>query len=287
VIKNWLLAARPKTLSAAVVPVMLGLALAPRPIHVALAACTLFGALFIQIATNFINDALDFKKGADTAERLGPMRVTQAGLISAEGVMRAAYVCFGLAALCGIPLIMRGGWPLLAIGVASILCSYIYTGGPYPLAYNGLGELFVMIFFGFVAVAGTYYVQALTVDRAVIVAGYIAGALATVLLVINNLRDVESDTASNKKTIVVRYGEDVARLEIGFFTLTPFIAQIFVADSRNRSWLLLPLGAAFLALALLDRLKKSHGRELNRCLAMAGALQWAFGILFVISSLIG
>ena len=286
-VKNWILAARPKTLSAAVVPVMLGLALAPRPIHVALAACTLFGALFIQIATNFINDALDFKKGADTTERLGPVRVTQAGLISAEGVMRAAYVCFGLAALCGIPLIVRGGWPLLAIGVASFLCSYIYTGGPYPLAYNGLGELFVMIFFGFVAVAGTYYVQALTVDRAVFFAGYIAGALATVLLVINNLRDVESDTTSNKKTMAVRLGEGFARLEIAFFALTPFIAQMFVSDFRNRSWLLLPLGAAFIALALINRVKTSHGRELNRCLAMAGGLQWSFGILFVIGSLIG
>ncbi|HEX3108630.1 MAG TPA: 1,4-dihydroxy-2-naphthoate polyprenyltransferase [Thermoanaerobaculia bacterium] len=286
-IRNWLLAARPKTLSAAVVPVMLGLALAPRPIHIGLAACTLFGALLIQVATNFINDALDFKKGADTTERLGPVRVTQAGLISAEAVMRAAYVCFGLAALCGIPLIMRGGWPLLAIGVASILCSYIYTGGPYPLAYNGLGELFVMIFFGFVAVAGTYYVQALTIDRAVILSGYIAGALATVLLVINNLRDVESDRASNKKTMVVRLGEGFARFEIAFFAFTPFIAQLFVAGARNRSWLLLPLGAAFIALELINRIRRSHGRELNRFLAMAGALQWAFGILFVIGSLIG
>ena len=286
-IKHWILAARPKTLSAAVVPVMLGLALAPRPIHVGLAACTLLGALLIQIATNFINDALDFKKGADTTERLGPVRVTQAGLISAEGVMRAAYVCFGLAALCGIPLIMRGGWPLLAIGVASIVCAYIYTGGPYPLAYNGLGELFVMVFFGFVAVIGTYYVEALTVVRAAIVAGYIAGALATVLLVINNLRDVESDRTSNKKTMVVRLGEDFARLEIAFFALTPFIAQLFIPDTRNRSWLLLPLASAFLALALITRVKTSHGRELNRCLAMAGALQWSFGILFVIGSLIG
>jgi 1,4-dihydroxy-2-naphthoate polyprenyltransferase len=284
---NWILAARPKTLSAAVVPVMLGLALAPRPIHVALAACTLLGALFIQIATNFINDALDFKRGADTTERLGPVRVTQAGLMSAESVMRAAYVCFALAALCGIPLILRGGWPLLAIGVASIVCSYIYTGGPYPLAYNGLGELFVMIFFGFVAVAGTYYVQALTIDRSVLIAGFIAGSLATVLLVINNLRDVESDRVSNKKTMVVRFGEDFARLEIGFFALAPFIAQMFISDLRNRAWLLLPLAAAFIALSLITRVRTSQGRALNGCLAQAGALQWMFGILFVIGSLIG
>src|ERR1043166_363274 len=258
-IKNWLLAARPKTLSAAVVPVMLGLALPPRPIHVGLAARTLFGALFIQIVANFITHALAFKKGGDTTERLGPVRVTQAGLISAEAVMRAAYVCFGLAALCGIPLILRGGWPLLAIGVASILCSYIYTGGPYPLAYNGLGELFVMIFFGFVAVAGTYYVQALTVDRAAIIAGYIAGSLATVLLVINNLRDVESDRASNKKTMAVRLGEDFARSEVASFASPPFTAQIFIRDFRTRSWLLLPRVSAFLALALIRRVKTSHG----------------------------
>lgn len=285
--RNWLLAARPKTLSAAVVPVVLGLALAPRPIHIGLAACTLLGALFIQIATNFINDALDFRKGADTAERLGPVRVTQAGLISAEAVMRAAYVCFALAALCGIPLIVRGGWPLLTIGVASIVCAYIYTGGPYPLAYNGLGELFVLVFFGFAAVGGTYYVQALTIDRAVILAGFIAGSFATVLLVINNLRDVESDRVSRKKTMVVRFGEGFARFEIGFFALAPFIAQMFVADLRNRDWLLLPLGAAFIALSLVTKVRTSHGRELNRCLAQAGALQWLFGILFVIGSLIG
>jgi 1,4-dihydroxy-2-naphthoate octaprenyltransferase len=282
----WLLAARPKTLSAAVVPVMLGLALAPRPIHIGLAACTLFGALFIQIATNFINDALDFRKGADTAERLGPVRVTQAGLISAEAVMRAAYVCFGLAALCGIPLIMRGGWPLLAIGMASIICAYIYTGGPYPLAYNGLGEPFVLVFFGFAAVGGTYYVQALTIDRAVILAGFIAGSFATVLLVINNLRDVESDRVSKKRTMVVRFGEGFARFEIGFFALSPFIAQMFVSDLRDRTWLLLPLGAAFIALSLITKVRTSHGRELNRCLAQAGAVQWLFGILFVIGSLI-
>jgi 1,4-dihydroxy-2-naphthoate octaprenyltransferase len=281
---RWIAAARPKTLSAAVVPVLIGTALVRSEIHWGLFACTLLGALFIQIATNFVNDALDFRKGADTAERLGPLRVTQAGLVSAEGVLRAAYVCFGLAAICGIPLIIRGGWPLLAIGVASIVCAYIYTGGPYPLAYNGLGELFVLVFFGFVAVGGTYYVQTLTIDKAVIVAGYIAGSLATVLLVINNLRDVASDEASNKKTMAVRFGEDVAKLEISLFAFTPLIAQMFVAEIRGRDWLLLPLAIAPLAFALISRVRTSRGRELNRCLAMAGALQWIFGILFVVGT---
>ena len=280
----WILASRPKTLSAAVVPVLIGTALAAPRIDWLMFACAILGALFIQIGTNFVNDALDFKRGADTGERLGPIRVTQAGLLSADAVMRAAYVCFAFAASCGVPLILRGGWVIVVIGVTSILAAYAYTGGPYPLAYNGLGELFVMIFFGFVAVGGSYYVQTLSIDAAVILAGFAAGSLACVLLVINNLRDVASDEASNKKTMAVRLGEDFARLEVGFFSLAPFIAVMIVAQLRHRDWLLLPLAAAFLALELIRKVGKSTGRELNKCLALAGAMQWLFGILFVCGS---
>lgn len=276
----WILASRPKTLSAAVVPVLIGTSLAPR-IDWPIFTFALLGALFIQIGTNFVNDALDFKKGADAGERLGPMRVTQAGLLSANAVLRAAYACFALAAVCGVPLILRGGWPIAVIGVTSIVAAYAYTGGPYPFAYNGLGELFVMIFFGFVAVGGSYYVQTRTIDAAVIAAGFAAGSLACVLLVINNLRDIPSDEASNKKTLAVRLGEDFARLEVGFFSLAPFIAVLIIAELRHRDWLLLPLGAALLALELIRRVGKSTGRDLNRCLALAGAMQWLFGILFV------
>jgi 1,4-dihydroxy-2-naphthoate octaprenyltransferase len=283
-VNAWLLAARPKTLSAAVVPVLIGTALSREPIRWTMFACALIGALFIQIGTNFVNDALDFKKGADTGERLGPLRVTQAGLLSADSVLRAAYVSFGIAAMCGIPLIIRGGWPLVIIGVTSIIAAYIYTGGPFPLAYNGLGELFVLVFFGFVAVGGSYYVQTLTIDSAVIAAGFAAGALACVLLVINNLRDVESDTASNKKTMAVRFGEGFARAEVTFFALTPFVAAMIVAEIRHRDWLLLPLAISPLALVLINRTQKSSGRALNQCLALAGAMQWLFGILFVIGT---
>ena len=279
----WLLASRPKTLSAAVVPVLIGTALAPR-IDWLMFACALLGALFIQIGTNFVNDALDFKRGADTVERLGPLRVTQAGLLSAGAVLRAAYVCFALAAACGIPLIMRGGWPIVIIGVTSIVAAYAYTGGPYPLAYNGLGELFVMIFFGFVAVGGSYYVQTLSIDAAAIVAGFAAGSLACVLLVINNLRDIRNDEASGKKTMAVRFGEGFARFEVAFFSFAPLIAAMFIAQLRHRDWLLLPLADALLALELIRRVNKSSGRELNRCLALAGAMQWIFGILFVCGS---
>lgn len=282
--KPWILAARPKTLSAAAVPVMIGTALAPRPVDWPMFAFALLGALLIQVATNFINDALDFRKGADTGERLGPLRVTQAGLLSAESVLRAAYACFVLAAACGVPLILRGGWPLLAIGVASIAAAYAYTGGPYPLAYNGLGEIFVLVFFGVVAVGGSYYVQTLTVDAAMLVAGVSAGALASVLLVINNLRDVAGDRASNKRTTVVRFGERFARGEIVAFVAAAFLGDAGVALLRARPFLALPWIAVPLAVLLVVRTFRARGRELNGCLALAGALQWAFGILFVVGA---
>jgi len=280
--KAWLLASRPKTLSAAIVPVLMGTALVvPREIHCLLLACTLLGSVFIQIGTNFVNDALDFRKGADTGERLGPLRVTQAGLLSAEAVLRGAYVCFVLAALCGIPLIYRAGWPLIVIGIVSILAAYAYTGGPYPLAYNGLGELFVLLFFGFIAVGGTYFVQTQTIAAEVLLAGFAAGSLAVVLIAINNLRDVAGDRTSNKRTMAVRLGEPFARLEIAFFALAPFVAITAIAMMRGQRGLHLPLLALPLALALLARVWRSSGAELNRCLAMAGALQWLTGILFV------
>ncbi|HVR40609.1 MAG TPA: 1,4-dihydroxy-2-naphthoate polyprenyltransferase [Thermoanaerobaculia bacterium] len=270
----WLLAARPKTLSAAVVPVLIGATLAYPSMIWWVFACALFGAVFIQIATNFINDALDFKKGADTSERLGPLRVTQAGLLSADTVMRGAYVCLVLAAACGVPLILRGGWPMLAIGLTSMIAAYLYTGGPYPLAYHGLGELFVLIFFGFVAVGGTFYVLTLHLIRDALIAGFAAGSLAIVLLAINNLRDVETDTRSAKKTLAVRFGLRFARIEIAFCALAPFVAAVML----GYLWTLLALP---LALLVMQRVFTSTGAALNRSLAIAGALQWAFGILWV------
>jgi 1,4-dihydroxy-2-naphthoate polyprenyltransferase len=284
-IRTWLLAARPKTLSAAVVPVLMGSALAahePAAITWWVFFCALIGAVLIQIATNLINDALDFRKGADTAERLGPVRVTQAGLMRPETVMTAAWVCLMGAALCGIPLIVRGGWPILVIGLASIAAAYAYTGGPYPLAYRGLGEVFVVIFFGLIAVGGTFYAHSLQWTRGALLAGFAAGSLATVLLVINNLRDVDGDRRSDKRTTVVRFGERFARIELAFFALAPFAAVALI----GRPGLLLTLAALPLAVAVLVRVMRSRGAELNRCLGMAGALQWLFGVLFVTGSMI-
>ena len=285
----WLLAARPKTLSAAVVPVLIGSALAahePTAISWWVFICALAGALLIQIATNFINDALDFKKGADTSERLGPVRVTAAGLISAERVMRGAWICLLLAALCGIPLLYRGGWPMLVIGLASMAMAYAYTGGPYPLAYHGMGELFVVIFFGLVAVGGTFYAHSLQLTQSALLAGFAAGSLATVLLVINNLRDIESDRRSNKRTLAVRFGEGFVRIEVLFFTLMPFVAVAGIAWIRGHWGLLLTLGALPLAFVVVALVFRSRGAKLNRALAIAGALQWAFGILFVAGSMV-
>lgn len=288
-VRNWILAARPKTLSAAAVPVMIGSALAahePPGVSWWMFTCALAGALLIQIATNFINDALDFRKGADTAERLGPLRVTQAGLIGAGAVMRAAWACLFLAALFGIPLILRGGWPLLVIGLASIAAAYAYTGGPFPLAYRGLGELFVMLFFGVAAVGGTFYVHSLQITSAAVLAGIAAGALSTVLLVINNLRDVESDRRSDKRTLAVRFGETFARGEIALFALLPFASIAVIAVLESRRALLVCFLAFPLAVLLVQRTVRARGAELNRYLALAGALQWACGLLFVLGSLI-
>lgn len=285
----WILAARPKTLSAAVVPVLIGSALAahePPAITWWVFVCALLGAVFIQIATNFINDALDFKKGADTEERLGPLRVTSAGLLSADAVMRGAWICLILAALCGIPLLYRGGWPMLLIGLGSIVAAYAYTGGPYPLAYHGLGELFVIVFFGFIAVGGTFYAHSLQWTQSAALAGFAVGALATVLIVINNLRDIDSDRRSNKRTLAARFGSGFARGEVMFFSLAPFFAVALLAWLRSQPGLLLAFGALPLAIFVIVRVFRSRGAELNRALAIAGALQWAFGLLFVAGSMI-
>jgi 1,4-dihydroxy-2-naphthoate octaprenyltransferase len=283
----WLLAARPKTLAAAVTPVLVGTSLAfvdLATIHWPSFIFALSGAVFIQIGTNYVNDALDFKKGADTHTRLGPLRVTQAGLLDADAVLRGAYVCFGLAGLCGIPLILRGGWPIAIVGIASIIAAYAYTGGPYPLAYHGLGEIFVMIFFGFTAVCGSFYLQRLTLDATAWIGGFAAGSLAVVILAINNLRDIDNDRASNKRTLAARFGTTFAFSEVMAFALVPFLCVAAIAYLRHSTELVIPMLALIPALALLLRVARSRGAELNRCLALAGALEWIFGILYVIGA---
>ena len=204
----WLDAARPKTLWAAAAPVALGAALAwgDGLFHAPSALCALLGAALIQIGTNYANDAEDFVRGADTEARKGPRRATAAGWVTPGQMRAAAAVAFGLAFASGLYLVVRGGWPILALGLVSIASGYAYTAGRYALAYTGLADLFVLVFFGPVAVAGTYYVQALVVPPYVAVAGLGPGFLATAILIANNVRDVEEDRAADKRTLVVRFG---------------------------------------------------------------------------------
>ena len=211
----WILAARPKTLPAAAAPVLVGSALALYRGGFALlpATAALLGALLIQIATNFANDYFDFVKGADTDERVGPTRVTQAGLISPGAVRNAMLVTLGAALLVGVYLVWIGGWPIVWIGLASLVCAVAYTGGPFPLGYHGLGDLFVFVFFGLIAVAGTVYVQMGVFPPEAWLAGAGVGAMSTAILVVNNLRDIDTDARAGKRTLAVRLGRAGTQME--------------------------------------------------------------------------
>ena len=204
----WLSAARPKTLPAAIAPVLVGIGLAweAGALHPLAALCALLGAVFIQVGTNYSNDAEDHVRGADTEARKGPLRATAAGLVTPAQMRIAAGVAFGLAFAAGLYLIGRGGWPILALGLVCIASGIAYTVGRYALAYTGLADLFVLVFFGPVAVGGTYYVQALDLPTWVPIAGLGPGFLATAILLANNIRDVEEDRAADKRTLVVRFG---------------------------------------------------------------------------------
>jgi 1,4-dihydroxy-2-naphthoate polyprenyltransferase len=221
-----LLASRPKTLPAAVAPVVLGSALAWRltgQFSWLLAWCTLGSTLAIQIATNYFNDAVDARKGADTAARLGPLRATAAGLLTPRQMLGAGGGMLVLAVLLSLPMVAARGWPVVAIGVVSLFFTYGYTGGPVPLAYRGLGEIFVLLFFGLVAVAGTVFVQTGHWHGGALLLGAQVGMLSTVLIAINNLRDRVEDSGSNKRTLAVRFGETFARVEIAVLCLGPYL----------------------------------------------------------------
>ena len=281
---DWVRASRPATLTAALAPVAVGTACA----HAlggarwlpALAA--LAGATWIQIGTNFANDVFDAEKGADGPERLGPTRAVSAGLISA-GAMRAAMIlAFSMAALCGVYLIWVGGWAILALGVASIASGIAYTGGPYPLGYHGLGDLFVLAFFGLAAVSGTAYVQLGHVPPLALVASIPVGALATAILVVNNVRDRETDARAGKRTLAVRLGKRGALVEQAILFGAAYAVPAVLALEHG-PWLLLPWVTSPLALALWLQLRAREGQALNATLAATARLGLAHGVLFALA----
>lgn len=286
----WLLAARPKTLPAAAAPVVVGtsVAIGEQVFSVWPALAALLGALFIQIGANFANDVFDFKKGADTTERLGPMRVTQAGLLTPSQVLIGMWVAFGLAALAGLYLIWVGGWPIVVIGILSIISGIIYTGGPFPIGYKGLGDLFVFIFFGVVAVCGTYYVQAGTVSAAAMWASIPMGLLATAILVVNNLRDIDTDRATGKRTLAVRLGVRGTQIEYLLLLLGSYTTPLVMGLLRLTSvWVMLAWLSIPLAISLWQQIRREKGRALNKALAGTARLELIYALLFSVGMITG
>jgi 1,4-dihydroxy-2-naphthoate polyprenyltransferase len=278
----WVMASRPRTLSAAILPVVVGTALAAadhafRPLP-ALAA--FLGALAIQIGTNFANDYFDAVKGADR-ERQGPVRVTEAGLVTRRQIRWATGLAFGFALLCGVYLVAVAGWPIAAVGILSIVSGLAYTGGPFPLGYNGLGELFVFLFFGLAAVAGTYYVQALRLTPLAVLLACPIGLLSTAILVANNLRDADTDRRSGKFTLVARFGRRFGRIEYAALLAVSllFPAVLFLTGHLPAAGLL-PLAGLPLALPLVRLCFAAEGpAEHIRLLVGTSRLLLIFGLL--------
>jgi 1,4-dihydroxy-2-naphthoate polyprenyltransferase len=288
----WVQAARPRTLPAAIAPVLVGTAAAwqwaghlPRVVAFFVA---LLGSIFIQIGANLANDYSDARRGADTVDRLGPVRVTSAGLVTPQRVLRATWIAFAVALACGIYLTIVAGWVILVIGIASIAAGVLYTGGPRPYGYAGLGEIFVFLFFGLVAVNGSYYVQLEELDALPLGLSIAVGFLATAILVVNNVRDIETDRRAGKNTSAVRMGRanavNMYRLLVGgAFVILPF--SIWAGECEW--WPLLGLLAIPMAIKPV-RVLETHtdGPALNKCLAATGALLGIYSLLVTIGLLL-
>ena len=257
--------------------------------HLFSALAALLGALLIQIGTNLSNDYFDFVKGADTEERLGPARATQAGWIRPEIILRSSLLVFAAAVIIGIFLVLRGGWPIVLIGIASVICGILYTGGPYPLAYLGLGEIFVVIFFGPVATLGTYYVQALEFSKEVFIAGLAPGLLSTALIAVNNLRDIPTDIKARKRTLAVRFGYRFARIEYTLCILGGLFIPLYLVVMLKDHWFSLIASFALIPafFPIRDVVSGISGEMLNDTLAKTGKVLLIFSILFSAGWLIG
>ena len=289
-VRIWLMAARPRTLPAAVAPVLVGTALAGylHVFHPLRFLAALLGAIFIQVGTNLSNDYSDARRGADAEDRLGPVRVTAGGLVPPRQVLVATYVTFGLAVLAGVYLIIVAGWQLLLVGAASILAGVAYTGGPKPYGYEGLGEVFVFLFFGVVAVAGSFFVQTRHLDWEAFALSVPVGLMAAAILVVNNVRDIDSDRRARKRTLAVRLGRERTRT---LFAVTVYLAYLLVPVTwifgPVTAWVLLPWLSIMLATAVVRVVRnRTDGPSLNGALAHTGMLQLVFCVLLSVGLLL-
>ena len=281
-LRTWIAAARLRTLPAAVVPVAVGTACAAASGGVALgpALAALGGALAIQIGTNFANDVFDAERGADGPDRIGPLRAVAAGLVTPGAMKRAMIAAFGVATLLGVYLVAVAGWPVVAIGVASVISGIAYTGGPWPLGYHGLGDLFVLVFFGFVAVCGTAFVQLDRVPDLAIAASVPVGALATAILVVNNLRDRATDQRAGKRTLAVRLGRRGALIEYAALVAIAYAVPAALAAGGRLAVALPLLSAPLGAVRVRALIAAGDGPAFNHCLAATAQLLLLFGGLF-------
>lgn len=279
----WVMAARPATLPASIAPVFVGAAAGFRDGAFSLPPFlgALLAAVFIQIGTNLANDLFDFEKGADTSQRLGPPRVTQTGLAAPQQVLWAMLLSFAVAAAIGLYLVAVGGWPILLAGVSSIVAGIAYTGGPWPLGYHGLGDLFVFVFFGLVAVMGSAYLQTHALSFTALAAALSMGCTVTAILVVNNLRDIETDRRAGKRTLAVRIGAPLTRGQYAFLLFAPyvFVAGFIVwgvfPPACWLPWLTLPLAISLVRTVM----RGTEGRDLNAVLKGTAQLHLLFGVL--------
>lgn len=288
--KIWMLAIRPKTLPAAISPVLVGtaLALGDGVFNLGPAVAALVAALLLQIGSNLANDVFDFLKGTDTNERTGPIRVTQAGLLAPRQVMAGMWAVFTLAILIGAYLIWVGGWPIIAIGILSIVAAIAYTGGPFPLGYHGFGEILVFVFFGPVAVCGTYYVQALELNTVVWWASLPMGFLISALLVVNNFRDLETDKIGGKRTVAVRLGPFGAQMEYYLLLVASMaVPLVMYLSGQTSAWILVSWLSLPLILPLVRDIRTKRGVPLNATLAGTARISLVFSILFSTGYLLG
>lgn len=287
----WWQAARPRTLPAAAAPVVMGTAMAWREgaMHLPAASAAMAGALLLQIGTNYANDYYDHVKGADTDARIGPTRATAAGLVTPAAMKRAFVWVFAVAFVLGMGLVWRAGWPLLVIGVTSVACGVLYTGGPRPLGYLGLGDVLVLAFFGPVALAGTYYVQALRWSDAAVIAGLGPGLIATALLAVNNLRDAETDAEAGKRTLAVRFGRRFAKVEYTGALLTAAAVPVALWwGFGGPAWCLLATAACLTAAPSITAVIRAEpGDRLGGALAGTGRLLALYGLLFAAGWTVG